>query len=630
MKRLFRLFTKTIAFLALPFLFSLNLSSCSCCLYFNHWYNAQEAYDEALRLRLARLDSIPGDTTLASDLEKVQYRRVIEKCSRILERWPNEEEYKPKALFYMAESHQRIGEWQRAIRKYDEYLRYFPDGAFAPDAEYERAEVLYRAAQNQQARFALEPVLSDTAHKRHVDGLVLLAKLDQQMGRYGEAISSLEKMLASPGGAPYLRAQMKLRLARLYANAERHAEAIPFFLAPDLSMLAPPQPWEAKFEGARSMVQVEQFQEAADLLRTLVADSSYADRKIKAEMALASVLLNLTPPDEGLKLLFQLIDKNPKSAIAAEAWYRIGQHSELKLNNYDRAIADYDSAASQPACEWERKARERRALLQRIATQRAIALDTSSAVNWEEEFQIAELFFFQLDQTDSALTRLQTLSRDTVVDPNIRQRAAYANAFITGVIVGDTAQAKELWEKLIEEWPSTPYAQQAQRNLGLPVTVMTAEDSAHAAFLSAESLLVEEENPALLDSLREGAVTKFLLIDSIWPATETAAQAIYTAARLEALRGNSENARQLYIRLTKERTGTPLATDAAKRLSGYLSITETMLKGEENLLKSMREVDTKTPDYNKKFEEYKKEKERQQKEEEELLWDYEEMYNFEE
>ena len=132
-----------LAFLA--FLAALSVTGCSCCLYFNHWYNAKEAFDEAERLRLARLDSLPGDTVWVADSERVQYQRVIEKCSRILERWPEEEDYKPRVLFTMGEAYRRMGEWNRAVRKYDEYLRYFPDGNFAPDAEYERAFCLHKA-----------------------------------------------------------------------------------------------------------------------------------------------------------------------------------------------------------------------------------------------------------------------------------------------------------------------------------------------------------------------------------------------------------------------------------------------------------------------------------------------------
>ena len=646
-----------LAFLA--FLAALSVTGCSCCLYFNHWYNAKEAFDEAERLRLARLDSLPGDTVWVADSERVQYQRVIEKCSRILERWPEEEDYKPRVLFTMGEAYRRMGEWNRAVRKYDEYLRYFPDGNFAPDAEYERAFCLHKANQPQQARFALEPLVADTAHPRFAEALSLLATIAEgsQQGLF--AIENLEKMLASGGGSSLLRAQVRLRLARLYTAEKMHEKAVPTYLAPDIATLRRPAPWEARFEAAHSLSALGKHQEAADLLLGLAADTAYADFRPKAEMARAAELLFLDPPDSGVVLFLKLIDGNPKTEIASEAWYRLGYHDEGR-GDYDRAISDYDSSVAQKICDWERMARERRNTLQRIERQREIALDTAKPRNWAEEFQIAELFLFRLDRADSALARLDSLAADTAPDPAIRQRALYAKGFILANVMEDTAAANGIWRQVIEQWPNTDYAKQAQRILGLPVTAVTADDSAHAAFLAAESLLTAAQEreaaapapgsapePEAGDSARaevpEGAapagnpseaelrdvVAKMVEIDSLWHLSPDAPRALYVAARVSVDLGDTAQARALFLRVRNEFGGTPWSEDAARRLTGRLMVSEEYVNAEKRALEEQKKAMEKTPDYNRRFEEYKQEKAKQQKEEEELLWDYEEMYNVE-
>lgn len=646
-----------LAFLA--FLAALSVTGCSCCLYFNHWYNAKEAFDEAERLRLARLDSLPGDTVWVADSERVQYQRVIEKCSRILERWPEEEDYKPRVLFTMGEAYRRMGEWNRAVRKYDEYLRYFPDGNFAPDAEYERAFCLHKANQPQQARFALEPLVADTSHPRFAEALSLLATIAEgsQQGLF--AIENLEKMLASGGGSSLLRAQVRLRLARLYAAEKMHEKAVPTYLAPDIATLRKPAPWEARFEAAHSLSALGKHQEAADLLLGLAADTAYADFRPKAEMARAAELLFLDPPDSGVVLFLKLIDGNPKTEIASEAWYRLGYHDEER-GDYDRAISDYDSSVAQKICDWERMARERRNTLQRIERQREISLDTAKPRNWAEEFQIAELFLFRLDRADSALARLDSLAADTAPDPAIRQRALYAKGFILANVMEDTAAANGIWRQVIEQWPNTDYAKQAQRILGLPVTAVTADDSAHAAFLAAESLLTAAQEreaaapapetapePEAGDTARtevpEGAapagnpseaglrdvVAKMVEIDSLWHLSPDAPRALYVAARISVDLGDTAQARALFLRVRDEFGGTPWSDDAARRLTGRLMVSEEYVNAEKRALEEQKKAMEKTPDYNRRFEEYKQEKAKQQKEEEELLWDYEEMYNVE-
>ena len=614
-------------FLALA---ALGLSGCSCCRYFNHWYNAQEALDNAERLRLARLDSIPGDTVWVTAEERKEYERVIEKCSRILERWPEEDEYKPKVLFTMGESYRKMAEWNRAIRKYDEYLRYFPDGAFAPDAEYERAFSLFKAGQGQQARFALEPIVADTAHPRHAEALSLLATVAEGSGQGPFAIEQLERMLAGPGGSPLLRATARLRLARLYAREGMHEKAVPSFLAPDVATLPRPAPWEARFEAARSQSALGKHDEAAATLRALAADTAYAQFRTKAEMTLAVELLQLVPPDSGVALLLRLVDANPKSEIAAEAWYRLGLFGEKKLRDYDRAIRDYDSAAAQADCEWERLARERRSLLQRIDRQREIAADTAKPRAWAEEFQIAELFLFRLDEADSSLARLEAIANDSTPPPETRQRALYAQAFIVANVLEKPDSAVALWKRVVDEWPNTSYAKAAQRVLGLPVTAVTADDSAHAAFLAAESLYTaaQADSAAGEEPLRE-AVAKMVELDSLWHGSPDAPRALYVAARLSASLGDTARARALYLRVRDEFGGTAWSEDAAKKVSGRVTTSDALVESERRALEQQRKQMEKTPDYNRRFEEYKQEKARQQKEEEELLWDYEEMYNIE-
>ena len=92
-------------FLAL-ILFAALLDGCTCCAYLNHMFNAERLYDEATELRTARLDSVPDETQSYPGSEESQkYEKVIEKGSRVLERFPKNKKRTAEAVFLIAESY---------------------------------------------------------------------------------------------------------------------------------------------------------------------------------------------------------------------------------------------------------------------------------------------------------------------------------------------------------------------------------------------------------------------------------------------------------------------------------------------------------------------------------------------
>ena len=187
----------------------------------------------------------------------------------------------------------------------------------------------------------------------------------------------------------------------------------------------------------------------------------------------------------------------------------------MRKRAYEQALIYYDSSfVSRPSSIWGRDSRERRDALRRmLALQNAnekIKTDTVETTQkrfFDSEFQIAELFLFKLSEVDSAIQRLN----DIIVkaDDSIQVlRASYARAFIYDEFKHDPDQAEILYKEIIEKYPNTEYAKQAQVNLGMRVTVKTNEDLAYERFLKAESLWLAAENIPL-----EKMAKLILLID---------------------------------------------------------------------------------------------------------------------
>ena len=81
------------------FLFVALLDGCTCCAYLNHMFNAERLYEEATELRTARLDSVPDETqSYPGNEESQKYEKIIEKGSRVLERFPDNPRLLPNTM----------------------------------------------------------------------------------------------------------------------------------------------------------------------------------------------------------------------------------------------------------------------------------------------------------------------------------------------------------------------------------------------------------------------------------------------------------------------------------------------------------------------------------------------------
>ena len=149
------------------------------CVYFNTFYNGQKAYDQAMRLKEKRIDKNPEDSIIATDEEKVKLNRAIAKGSKILELYPDKPKYQPKALFLIGESYLAMGEYAKAIQKYEELQRYYPQAEEMKTAEFHRAKALFLNGQYPFARTALEKVTSGNPNEDfRREALVYLAQLE--------------------------------------------------------------------------------------------------------------------------------------------------------------------------------------------------------------------------------------------------------------------------------------------------------------------------------------------------------------------------------------------------------------------------------------------------------------------
>lgn len=123
------------------------------CAYLNTFYNAQQAFDEGVRLS-AGSDSLPQAAREA-------FQSAAEKSAIVLERYPDSE-YVDDALFLLGEAFYRMEQWADAAASYERYVTRFPDAERASAARLGWARAERRSGDHASAEIALAPLLGRT------------------------------------------------------------------------------------------------------------------------------------------------------------------------------------------------------------------------------------------------------------------------------------------------------------------------------------------------------------------------------------------------------------------------------------------------------------------------------------
>ncbi|MCR4440140.1 MAG: tetratricopeptide repeat protein [bacterium] len=175
--------------------------------------------------------------------------------------------------------------------------------------------------------------------------------------------------------------------------------------------------------------------------------------------------------------------------------------------------------------------------------------------------QLAELFYFQLSNIDSALAHYWAAYRANP-DSSSAAQALYPLAYIMRVAQRDTARSNSLLQEIVTRFPELPQAEGARRLLGLP-RPPDQETLAAALFWQADSLLWEADAP-------ESALAAFASLSSRCPESEYAPRALYAIAWvLEQRLHDNERALQAYKRVQEAYPDSPQGKAAKRKIDAH-------------------------------------------------------------
>lgn len=431
------------------------------CAYYNTLYNARKLYREADKAAVAG----------GSEREqREKYKQVVEKCAKVIADYPKSR-WIDDAVFLMGMALLKQGDDEKGIRTLRELRENFPRSEYAPEAlyrlsaaleesgehvqalagvdtflaEYPRHELRYRvlflagdakrAMEDPEGAIAFYGRVADEASDRAIvdEARVRSAELFFERGDYAKAAANYERVLRK-GMPADLRRKVSLALGQCYARTGRCGEARRLF--DDLLDVT------------------TAAQEAAPVLLGSAEGWVCSDSLARA-----------------LAVYGEVVTKYPKSLYSAEAYFRMGEIREERLDSLRAAQESFGRVSGEYAnSPFAAEALERSASIKRLLELRAVSAAGETADQAaEKRFLAAEIQLTKLGDVASALAGYRAVIDSFTAAP-AAPRATYAAAWIHRYRLDRPDSAAALYRALVERYPRSPQARGALLELGTLVS----------------------------------------------------------------------------------------------------------------------------------------------------------------
>lgn len=222
-------------------------------------------------------------------------------------------------------------------------------------------------------------------------------------------------------------------------------------------------------------------------------------------------------------------------------------------------------------------------------TEDPILIDTTTTEvadpRFDAYFEMAELFFYKLGRADSAEYYLETILRMYDDSDKISKvMYALANVYKNS---GNTAKANEYFERVINEYPNSIFANESRKVLGRQI-VEAEHDPSEDLFSDASS--------DVLNKRYDDAASKLRRLISEYPSSSFVPNSLYSLGWMyENVYGNNDSAIVYYSRLKDGYPQTSFYAQVSGKLDAINKPEETENKNEENPEKKTEENPIENP-----------------------------------
>lgn len=474
-----------------------GIMAISGCVYFNTFYNARKAFNEAETARKQSLSK--GRETI----QKAKYEQAIEKSLKVTEQYPNSGYY-DDALYVLGVSYYYTNQQLKCERRLRELMANFPKSKYIDEATIYLAKSKLKQEDEDEAIILFEQIFNGDFDKGYkTESALGLGNYFFDLREFDKARPYFMAVRDSLGNDIQKR-WAQANIADSYFEQYNFKEALGNYqqllgMGPDKD-----ETYHATYQSAICSFRLQSIEPGMDYLNKLIADQVYFD-------SLSALKLRLA---EGYELDGDLIqaenyytevaNESKNNISVAEANYRLGLIYQFDYDNLTRAKEYYDNAskanratlAGQDAFQrstdiGKLDEYKERVKLDSLITQEMI--DDAAA----RQYELAELYWFNLNKPDSAINEMKYLI-ETFPTSYDAPKAMIALSSMVRSFEGDSVKADSLLNQVVNDYPNSDYKPEALGALNLQGS---HADSGYPAYYlkRAEDYLVDRE---MLDSAR--------------------------------------------------------------------------------------------------------------------------------
>jgi len=598
--------------------------------YFNTFYNAQRAFNEAEEEMLQAQKEfnqkpVPGKAFVIPSNAKTKFTSSIEKNSKLLSFYP-ESKWVDDALMMIGKAYFYLGDQLKAERKFLELMAKFPDGGLVNESKLLLGKCYLLQKKIESGIKQLDDLIAATIDSdEEIAGKAAyeLAEYYFGQGDFQQAEKHYMQALSLLSDESQ-KAFVQFKLGQCYENMKQFQRAEEAYskvgdYSPEYSLY-----FSAEIARLKCIVQQQRFDEAIESLETMLDDAKNSEYYGSIHLEIADALYAQGKLEEAVKK-YQFIDTSfVRTEESARSYFALAKIYEDSIKNYDSARVYYNKAkleftgssitpeatvkaeiftkydnlkkdfirfdsllfsalnkknedddslhnamadsvvtkdtlqtsiddskirrATRPGKKTEAKRDSLPAVdsakitlkAQRELAQKQL-IDSLQRSIVRTKFEIGGLFFLELQLADSALYWLHDVAYNHP-QSEFAARSLFSIAEIYRTLQPRPQQERDsIYWSIITKYPASPYAQEARKNLGLPL-VKEEADSASILYEKAE-LLSDANNYSEAMAIYQEIVQKY----SASPVTPKALYAM--GWYFENTFANSDSAVAIYKRL---------------------------------------------------------------------------------
>jgi len=544
-------------------LFLLFLMGCTA--YFNTYYNAEVAFKEGQVVHQKAMDNYPDSivVTPASDVA-AKYDRTIDKANKTIETFPKKKKWHDDALFLMGKAYFYKKEMERAIYRFQQLEREYPESKHIPEAllytgkAYIEEENLDKA---EEVLLAAEKRFPELNRDQQITRLMVTIAV-RRNGK-SQAIVLLEQMLQTIK-SDRVRLDVYLQTAELYLELKQYPKAIILLKSVPRKRDFPVQMYRIDRSLYVCYRELDSLPQALQQIDNMISEKTYTVFIDEMLYFKGALLYRLGDVEAAIKVFRELtagVDSqsvvSDTSSFKGKALLELARIYQKEKEDYTKSYELLKLAAVSNDTTSKKNAVQRMSAMDRLKKLRDGTEKVDSA-RGSSGFTIGELFRFELDEPDSAYAEFYRLFSDTNTDSLYVPKAMLQAATIARHDLDNKTLSDSILSAILKKYPSTEFAKTAQDQLGQKVTVSTRLDSAETMYRQAESLIYKEDNV-------KDAIQLFYDVARLYPELWIAPKSLFAAAWFSgAVLNKNKTSKMLYEKICERYPASIYCTEVAK------------------------------------------------------------------